>query len=114
MLHKQFRAEILAKWYGRSRGLVKEKARPGTGPDKAAIIEKIPLTGEEEASMSLVKTWYTAADAAAKFGVEKSLVLSWVDAGLVRCERDGGKVARVNIDDVRLEIDALVQAGGKG
>lgn len=63
--------------------------------------------------MSLVKTWYTAEDAAAKFGVEKSLVLSWVDAGLVRCEREGGKVARVNIDDVRLEVGAMVSSGGK-
>ena len=36
-------------------------------------------------------------------------ILSWVDDGLVRCEREGGKVARVNIDDVRLEVEALVR-----
>lgn len=64
--------------------------------------------------MSLVKTWYTADDAAAKFGIEKSLVLDWVDSGLVRCEREGGKVSRVNIDDVRLEVESLVSSGGRG
>ncbi|AMV73222.1 hypothetical protein JCM30471_16250 [Desulfuromonas carbonis] len=63
--------------------------------------------------MSLVKTWYAAEDAAAKFGVNTSQVLSWVDAGLVRCEREGGKVARVNIDDVRLEVEVLVQNSDK-
>jgi len=59
--------------------------------------------------MALIKTWYTPEDAADKFGVQKALVLGWVDEGLVRCEREAGKVARVNIDDVRLEVEALVR-----
>jgi predicted site-specific integrase-resolvase len=59
--------------------------------------------------MSLVKTWYTPEEAEAKFGVQKALILQWVEDGLVRCEREDGKVARVNIDDVQLEVDALVR-----
>ena len=60
--------------------------------------------------MSLVKTWYEPEAAASKFGVHKNLILEWVDEGLVRCEREGGKVARVNIDDVRLEVEAMVRS----
>ena len=63
--------------------------------------------------MSLVKTWYAADDAAAKFGVSTSQILSWVDAGLVRCEREDGQVARVNIDDIRLEVEVMVQNSDK-
>ncbi len=59
--------------------------------------------------MAMIKTWYTPEEAEGKFGVKKALILSWVDDGLVRCEREGGKVARVNIDDVRLEVEALVR-----
>jgi DNA-binding transcriptional MerR regulator len=54
--------------------------------------------------MALVKTWYTVADAAAKFGIKKSALLFWVQEGLVRCERDYGEVVRVNIDDVRMQV----------
>lgn len=53
--------------------------------------------------MALVKTWYDVDAAADKFGISKSALLFWVEEGLVRCERDGGKVVRVNIDDVRLQ-----------
>ncbi|ABA87872.1 hypothetical protein Pcar_0613 [Syntrophotalea carbinolica DSM 2380] len=58
--------------------------------------------------MSLVKTWFTPEDAAGMFGISKALLLTWVDEGLVRSEREHGKVARVNIDDVKLQVDALV------
>lgn len=58
--------------------------------------------------MSLVKTWYSLEEIESKFGVEKALVLEWIDKGLVRCERTNGKIVRVNIDDVKLEVDALV------
>ena len=54
--------------------------------------------------MALVKTWYTVADAADKFGIKKSALLFWVQEGLVRCERDYGEVVRVNIDDVRMQV----------
>ncbi|PLX84177.1 MAG: MerR family transcriptional regulator [Desulfuromonas sp.] len=61
--------------------------------------------------MSLVKTWYTPEDAGDKYGVKKAVVLEWVEEGLVRCEREKGKVARVNIDDVKLEVETLVRKG---
>jgi predicted site-specific integrase-resolvase len=64
--------------------------------------------------MSLVKTWYTPEDAESKFGVEKSLILKWVEEGLVRCEREDGVVTRVNIDDVRLEVESLVRRSHRG
>lgn len=59
--------------------------------------------------MALIKTWYEPAAAAEKFGIQKSLILLWVDDGLVRCEREHGKVAQVNIDDVRLRVEAMLQ-----
>lgn len=59
--------------------------------------------------MALIKTWYEPAAAAEKFGILKSLILLWVDDGLVRCEREHGKVARVNIDDVRLRVEDMLQ-----
>jgi predicted site-specific integrase-resolvase len=61
--------------------------------------------------MSLVKTWFSPEKAADMFGIGKGLILEWVDEGLVRCERQGGQVARVNIDDVKLQVDALVHRG---
>lgn len=59
--------------------------------------------------MALIKTWYTPEEAEGKFGVKKAMILDWVDDGLVRCEREGGKVVRVNIDDVKLEAEAMVR-----
>ena len=58
--------------------------------------------------MSLVKTWYAPDEAAETFGIATAQVLEWVAEGLVRAELDGEKVAQVNIDDVRLEVEALV------
>ena len=59
--------------------------------------------------MSLVKTWYTPESAADKFGIQIGQLHEWVKEGLVRSEREGEKVVRVNIDDVRLEVEAMVQ-----
>ncbi len=58
--------------------------------------------------MSLVKTWYTPEAAADKFGIKIAQLLAWVDEGLVRAEREGSKVERVNIDDVRIEVETMV------
>ena len=58
--------------------------------------------------MSLVKTWYTPEAAAEKFGITVGQILQWVTDGLVRSEQEGEKVATVNIDDVRLEVQAMV------
>jgi len=54
--------------------------------------------------MSFVKTWYTLAEAEAKFGVTKKLMLEWVEEGVVRSETEGGEVARINADDLELKI----------
>ncbi len=58
--------------------------------------------------MSLVKTWYTPEAAADKFGISTGQLMVWVDEGLVRAEREGDKVERVNIDDVRIEVETMV------
>lgn len=59
--------------------------------------------------MSLVKTWYTPEAAADKFGLDLAQVKQWVEEGLVRAEREDDLVTQVNIDDVRLEVDAMVK-----
>ncbi len=58
--------------------------------------------------MSLVKTWYTPEAAADKFGIQQERLMEWVQEGLVRAEREDGKVVRVNIDDVRIEVESMV------
>ena len=57
--------------------------------------------------MALVKTWYDVEAAADKYGTKKSMLLFWVEEGLVRCEREGGTVVQVHIDDVRLQTTDL-------
>jgi len=59
--------------------------------------------------MSLVKTWYAPQAAADKFGIPLATLMEWVEAGLVRFEQDADEISRVNIDDVRLEVDAMVR-----
>jgi|AntRauTorckE6833_2_1112554.scaffolds.fasta_scaffold01997_9 DNA-binding transcriptional MerR regulator len=54
--------------------------------------------------MALGKTWYEVEGAAEKYGITPSKLLFWVEEGLVRCEREGKEVKRVNIDDVRLMV----------
>ena len=54
--------------------------------------------------MALGKTWYEVDSAAEKYGINPSKLLFWVEEGLVRCEREGKDVKRVNIDDVRLMV----------
>lgn len=55
--------------------------------------------------MALVKTWYDPDEASEKFGVPIETILEWVEEGLVRCEREDDAIVRVNIDDVKLELD---------
>jgi predicted site-specific integrase-resolvase len=61
-----------------------------------------------EVLMSLVKTWYTLEAAADKFGIRTDQLMEWVEEGLVRAEREGDKVVRVNIDDVRIKVETMV------
>jgi excisionase family DNA binding protein len=57
----------------------------------------------------LGKTWFTPEEAADKYGVPKDRILEWVEEGVVRCEREDGHIARVNVDDVQLQSDILVR-----
>lgn len=58
--------------------------------------------------MSLVKTWYSLDAAADKFGLNMDQLMAWIEEGLVRAEREEEQIVRVNIDDVRLEVEAMV------
>ncbi|PLX77913.1 MAG: MerR family transcriptional regulator [Desulfuromonas sp.] len=62
--------------------------------------------------MALIKTWYEPKVAADKFGVPEATILEWVEEGLVRCEREGDQVARVNADDIKLEVESFVRGEG--
>jgi predicted site-specific integrase-resolvase len=58
--------------------------------------------------MLLEKSWFTLDEAEAKFGVEKTLILEWVEEGVVRCETEKDVVARVNADDLELMMKERV------
>lgn len=57
--------------------------------------------------MSIEKTWYTLDEATEKFGVEKQVILSWVEEGVVRGEESNKKVVRVNVDDLELKVQEM-------
>jgi hypothetical protein len=42
--------------------------------------------------MSLLKNWCTVEEAESKLGIRSSLILKWVEEGIVRCEEKDGKV----------------------
>jgi hypothetical protein len=67
------------------------------------------LGNERSPGMSLAKTWYTPDEAASKFGVPKSLIIKWVDEGIVRCEQQGTQVVVVNGDDLELKVKEYVK-----
>ena len=54
--------------------------------------------------MSLGITWYALEEAAAKYNLEKLLILKWVEEGLVRAETASKGEVRVNIDDLELKV----------
>ena len=58
--------------------------------------------------MLLEKSWFTLDEAEAKFGVEKTLILEWVEEGVVRCETEKDVVVRVNADDLELMMKERV------
>jgi len=60
--------------------------------------------------MSIGITWYNIEEAAAKYSLEKSLILKWIQEGLVRSEESEHKTLLVNIDDIKLEVQARVQS----
>jgi hypothetical protein len=60
--------------------------------------------------MSIGITWYTIEDAAAKYNLDKSLILKWVQEGLVRSEESDQKIVLINIDDIELEVQERVRS----
>jgi len=60
--------------------------------------------------MSIGITWCNIEEAAAKYSLEKSLILKWVQEGLVRSEESDHKTVLVNIDDIELEVQARVSS----
>jgi hypothetical protein len=61
----------------------------------------------KEMAMSFEKTWYSLNEAIEKFGLEKGLILKWIEDGLVRAEEIDGKVERVNGDDLDLKVQEM-------
>lgn len=61
--------------------------------------------------MSLAKTWFALDEAESKFGVSRSMILKWVDEGMVRSEQRDGKVVTVNGDDLELKLKEYVRKG---
>jgi hypothetical protein len=57
--------------------------------------------------MPLGITWYTLEEAAAKYCLEVALIRKWTDEGVVRSEPGEGRVMRVNVDDLEIELQEL-------
>jgi hypothetical protein len=59
--------------------------------------------------MSLEQNWQNLDDAAQKYGVEKSSLLSWIEEGIIRSEENAEQVLLVNLDDLELKIHELTR-----
>ena len=59
--------------------------------------------------MLLEKSWFSLEEAESKFGVEKALILEWVEEGVVRYETEKDEVVRVNADDLELKLGERLQ-----
>jgi hypothetical protein len=57
--------------------------------------------------MSLGVTWYTLEDAASKYCLEPSLILKWVEEGVIRAEQADAGAMRINIDDLDLKVQEI-------
>jgi hypothetical protein len=49
-------------------------------------------------------SWCTIEEAIAKYSLEESLILKWVEEGVVRAEEVDHKIVRVNVADIELEV----------
>jgi hypothetical protein len=55
--------------------------------------------------MALGKTWYTLDEATGKYGVPITRISEWVEEGLVRTEIGADSLLRVNVDDLKVEVE---------
>jgi hypothetical protein len=62
------------------------------------------LPGKRRNAMSIGVEWITIEEAAAKYSLDRALLLKWVDEGLVRAEEADHKIVRVNVADLELEV----------
>jgi hypothetical protein len=61
--------------------------------------------------MSLIRTWYTPEEAESMFGVRQEQIAEWIAEGLLRYEKEGESVARINIDDLKLQVERISEGG---
>jgi predicted site-specific integrase-resolvase len=54
--------------------------------------------------MSLGKTWYTLAEAVSIYRLDTSLVLKWVEEGVIRAEPVDNRAMRVNVEDLAMKV----------
>jgi hypothetical protein len=54
--------------------------------------------------MSLGITWFTLEEAAVKYCLEESMILKWIDEGLIRTEQSDTRVIQINVDDLDLKV----------
>lgn len=54
--------------------------------------------------MSIGVDWITIEEAAAKYSLDRALILKWVNEGVVRAEEADQKVVRINVADLELEV----------
>lgn len=59
--------------------------------------------------MPLGITWCTLEEAAAKYCLETSLILKWVEEGVVRAEHAGTQITQVNVDDLELKVQEMTR-----
>jgi uncharacterized membrane protein len=57
--------------------------------------------------MPLGITWYTLEEATAKYCLETSLILKWVDEGVIRAEQADNQIMRVNVDDLEIRVQEM-------
>lgn len=60
--------------------------------------------------MSLTKSWYTFDEAAARYGLSTRQLQIWVENGLVRAEREKGKITMINGNDIEMELRLIPSA----
>jgi hypothetical protein len=58
--------------------------------------------------MSLGITWFTLEEAAVKYCLEESLILKWIEEGVIRTDQSDSRVVRINIDDLDLKVREII------